>query len=80
MCVLRNLLVNILVIVNVWVFCFCRGFTVNVQGFVLIFLFKGKYMEFLRDNQSKFTRFGCWLTLSLLYVRAFLVFCSFRGN
>ena len=27
------------------VFCSFRGFTVNVRGFVLIFLFKGKCME-----------------------------------
>ena len=63
----RNLLVNALVI-NVWallVFCSFHG-TVNVRGFVLMFLFKGKCMKFLCANQSKFTRFGCWLTIFLL--------------
>ena len=44
--------------------CSFHGFAVNVRGFVS--LFKGKYMEFLCAYQSKFTRFGCWLTLCLL--------------
>ena len=46
------------------VFYHFRGFTVNVRG-VLMF-FKGKVMAFLCAYQSKFSRFGCWLTLCIL--------------
>ena len=63
------------------VFCSFRGFTVNVRGFVLIFLFKGKCMEIFvcLPEQS----YWIWLLVNaLLFVNVcdFLVFCSFRGT
>ena len=41
---------------------------IDVRGFVLMFLFimVNMCMEFYVYYQSKFTRFGCWLTLGIL--------------
>ena len=86
-CVLRNLLVNALVIVNVWAFqsgflfllwfyCKCMRFCVDVS------LLKVNVWRFLCACQSKFSRFGCWFNALLILniIWAFLFFCSFRGT
>ena len=71
-CVSRNLLVNALVIINLCAFqcgflflsrfyCKCTRFCVDVS-----FLRENVWSFFVCLLQSKFNRFGCWLTLWLL--------------
>ena len=70
-CVLRHLLVNASVIVNVWafqsVFLFLSQFYCKSTRFCVDVSFsRVNVWSFMCPYYSKFTRFGCWLMLCLL--------------